>query len=315
MSLTVSSRPDKTVNGFTSVWNAAGGSLPVNYTLYSDLFPLNTVDSERSFTAVNDVVGYAELQMSSSIVGIYQAGSIITVTSTVTAYNGTFKVLRLTDTDKILIDLPYVSDTTGTVIQYYLNYQANIQVYLDGSLAGTKQVTPDANTFDFDIQDLLKEGLVSQPKSFYIDFFETYEKIKGTTITSSTVSDSANVLKAIYSTLQFQNQYGGNMFEYVVGNGQQAKWLTQFTEPVYFGVNSQWSIPLLSDDGTFTLTFDQYDITNTLVGSSTVNYSTTAGIVDVDFSNITLLEGVTKVTISGTEVETINVKIDGSTCN
>jgi hypothetical protein len=43
MALTVTSRPSKTIEGKTSTWNAL--NLPIQYKFESDLFPVNSVDS------------------------------------------------------------------------------------------------------------------------------------------------------------------------------------------------------------------------------------------------------------------------------
>lgn len=313
MSLIITSRPDKTVGSFTSVWNAVGGSLPVKYTFSSSAFPVNNAETANVINSVSDNKGFAEINQdfSSGAISLV-AGSFVSIDGGV--YSGVYRVKRITGTYSFIINAPFVSTDTGTFVTYYSTYKANIQVYLDGSLAGTKQITPQTNSFTVDIKDLLKEGLVDGVKSFYIDFYETY-LVGGTQVTGSTTSDSANTFKAVYSTLQFQNAYGGNLFEYVVGNGTEAKWLTEFVEPVYFTTNTEWSVSLLSDDGSFSLTFTQLDINGTTIAEDVVAYSTSAGIVEVDFSNITLDSGTRKVQISGSEVETINVNIDGTTCN
>jgi len=312
MALTIISRPELNVNSFNSRWNAAGGNLPVKYGISTNLFPFPSTGS-KTWTLDSNIGGYATLVNLVTPHGL-AVGQWIYIASG--AYAGISQVIRVISTFSFTIDRPGEGTLGGTYFQYYNNYKINVNVYLDGVLSGTKAYTPTGFNSTVDISDLLKTNLdQDRVKEFYITVFETYELIKGVPVTGSTVSDAANVFYAVYASLPFGNAFGGNMYEYVIGNNRQAKWMTDFERPVYFPSAPEWSVSIISDSGSFSLDFDQYDINGILITTDTVNYSASPGIFDVDFSSITLDQYTATVEISGIGVETLTVEIDGSTCN
>lgn len=310
MSLTISSRPELSLGGFNSRWNAAGGNLPIKYSIFSNLYPVVTTGF-RAYASVSSNKGLAQILITSH-------GFVINQWLLVSGdlYDGIARIVRIVDADNFVIDKPFIASRAGNVRQYYNNYKINIQVYADSVLQGTKAYTPNAATSTVDISDLLQYNLdADRVKEFYIDVFDTYELTRGVITTGSTVSDSANTFYAVYSTLQFLNSRGGNMFDYVIGNGTQAKWMTDFINPVYFRGSIDWNVSIISDTGSFSLDFNQYNDNGDLLASNTVAYSSTNGIFEIDFLVITLNANTTSVVISGTDVQPITIIIDGSTCN
>jgi hypothetical protein len=314
MALTIISRPELNVNSFNSRWNAAGGNLPVKYGISNNLFPFASTGS-KTWTLDSNIGGYATLINLTVPHGLV-VGQWIYIASG--AYAGISQVIRVTSVFSFTINRAGQGTFGGTYFQYYNNYKINVNVFLDGVLTGTKAYTPTGFNSTVDISDLLKANLdQARVKEFYITCFETYELIKGVTVNGSTVSDAANVFYAVYASLPFANVFGGNMYEYVIGNNRQAKWMTDFEKPVYFPSAPEWSVSIISDSGVFDLTFAQFDQNGNLLDSDVVNYSASPGIFDIDFSGITLDPDAATVEISGIGVEDLTVEIDqyGTTCN
>ena len=312
MALTIISRPELNVNGFNSRWNAAGGNLPIKYGISNNLYPYPSTGS-KTWTLDSNVGGYATLVNLVTPHGL-SVGQWIFVASG--DYAGISQVIRVTSTFSFTIDRPGAGTFGGTYLQYYNNYKINVNVYLDGALSDTKAYTPTGFNSTVDISDLLKTNLdQDRVKEFYITVFETYELIKGVTVTGSTVSDSANVFYAVYASLPFGNAFGGNMYEYVIGNNRDAKWMTDFEKPVYFIGAPDWSVSIISNSGIFTLDFNQYDSNGVFIQADNVIFNGSPGIFDVDFSSITLDADTATVEIVGRDIETLTVDIDGSSCN
>lgn len=315
MALTITSRPQVNIGGFNSKWNAAGGKLPVKYSIFSNLFPFSLTAGWNVVLTLsaNGYTRMVDTNVTPTAHG-YVVGQWIYIASG--AYAGISRVISVPSPFSIVIDKPFTAGFSGAVYKYYNNYKINVNVFLDGDLQGTKSYTPSGSTSTVDISDLLKFELdEARVKDFYITVYESYELVRGVTVSTAAVNDSANVFKAVYATLQFQNDFGGNLFQFVIGNNRQAKWMTDFVNPVYFVGSDDWSVSIISDTGVFSLDFEQFDLGGNSLGTDNVAYSDSPGIFEIDFSSITLNANAASVVISGTGVEPITIEIDGTTCN
>lgn len=292
---TLNSRPEKTIDGFLSRWNAS--DLPIIYSIANTKWPLNS-DSEITVTAVNDVGGYAELDLAMPLTGI-AAKDWVQVD--VTNYVGIFKIRSFVSTSQFTIDAAFVGNGTGDVEKYYNNYTTRIRIYvgidpthtlwvpsLNYELIGTIDQKPgDDNNTLVDIRKYVKSKLIptylasgndlNAWKDFYIEYAETYDEVNAGIVeefVSQFASDAGEWCHASYSSLQFGNARGGNMYDYTVSllKSDLASWMTDFERPKIYNLD-EFSLSIIMNSGSdlygtqYIAVVDSYNINGTLLVS------------------------------------------------
>lgn len=248
----------------THGWNAA--HLPIVYELESNSFPTNSVSTARTVSSYSDDNGYVNLNLSGSL-GTFEELSFIKITGTA-ELDGVYQILTKLSTSDVTINLAYSSAysfASGTAKLYFSNYHILIEVWA-GITAGhtweslkpyekaaTLKLIPAAdNRVKFSINEILKSYintvnntlLASLPNNtdfwcnFYIKYAEAYDVSNGYTITTHEDAFTSDLSSfegsAANASLEFKNQYSGQLSEYLM-NHATAKFLTLFTIPVLFG--------------------------------------------------------------------------------
>jgi len=286
---TVTSRPEKTIEGVVSRWNAA--NLPLIYDITNTKWPTNSEDGTVAITSVtDDGNGFAELNHGSST-GLV-AKEWVNVAGSA-AYDGAHQI-RSVNGNNLIIDFPFGATDTGTSQEYYNNYTTLIRVYagIDPAhtfasqkpivLIGTIEQRPDTDSITLaDVRDYVKNKLntiynedqASWPNDingwtdFYIAFAERYDLVTAGVVsdfTSAFTDDGSpiNYLHATHSALQFGNARGGNMDDYAINDspyGDLAKWMTDF-ERLKIIDGQNWNVSIIMDI-TFEVTLEilQFD--------------------------------------------------------
>jgi hypothetical protein len=172
-------------------------------------------------------------------------------------YAGVFTV-NSADSSSVIINTPYTANATGFLnsnqLRPYYKVLTNI-TYIDPLTNTYNTITsvnrPNAEGITrADISNFLQSILRAKDASDYtqinfrdtnlsasytIQYAEQYDDIAspGSTITSPYIS-IATPYYVTYTARQLQSKYGGNLAQYVpFPANQQAKWVTEFTEPVY----------------------------------------------------------------------------------
>ncbi|NRA93293.1 MAG: hypothetical protein HRU26_11520 [Psychroserpens sp.] len=277
-----SNRPRKTINSYTENWVACGGNLPVRYRITNTKFPENSEDATLNVLSVVSNAGLAQMEVTGHP---YNAGDYVIFTNFTPEdnYNVVARVISDDSANTFTVNIPFTNNDTGNVQLYYNNYAIEVRVYagIDSShphtaedpisLIGTiRQIPTDigANQTNFDISQYVKTKLssvydpdqTSWPNDlnawtdFYIEFREVY-----TGSVTSFIDDSSNYIgKAVYNTLQFGNDFGGNLYGYVFDtdpNAPDASFLTNFNKLLKFEtIDNQISI--ISQEDGFRLSVD-----------------------------------------------------------
>lgn len=219
MALTILTRPEKDIfannppstyeeSYYTSLWNSAGGRLPVIYKLESDKFPVNTFDDTDNITTVSDYSGYAQINLPGTYETYVELEYVKIEGSSVEAYNGVWQIIKINATTQIVINCAFSGTATGTIQRYYKNYQANVKVFV--GIPGTHilcntdpmteiatlKVSPNIdNVAIVDVSAFLKAklsldfGIESENDTgkwtaFYIKYAESYDVSDGTEVTT-----------------------------------------------------------------------------------------------------------------------------------
>lgn len=255
-----------TINFYISVLNHYWQCvhLPIVYELESDISPNNT--SEESYQP-NTVVsfannsGYVQINLAQALSDPEELSKIELVGGTMA---GVYQIITVLQPWSVVIDLAYSSGyffTGSVVVKYYDNYAINVNVYagLESGhpwesekpfeLAATLKFIPDSdNKVKFSIAEILKGYIETRNKidldtlpnntdfmvSFYIEYYETYDRSDGEEITTfiGTVTVDSAIGYATNSKLEFKNQNSGHMSEYMGLENHPAKWLTLFDRPI-----------------------------------------------------------------------------------
>ena len=148
MPITITDRPSETIdNGFLSKWSSS--ELPLQYSLDSDLFPINKVDSADTITNLVYDPSVLGVVITFSAAHSYQTLETITVNSTTTSLDGgNFTIKNITSTTVTLDFYTTESSNTGTAIKYYNNYKGLVKVF-----AGA----PDQHPYNLDGSKPLRE--------------------------------------------------------------------------------------------------------------------------------------------------------------
>jgi hypothetical protein len=301
------SRPEKVINGYTSRWNAGGGDLPLIYKLESDTFPTNSVDATDTVTSVTNSNGYAQLNLSGTY-ETYAVGRYLTVATT--NYIGVFRIRSITSSTQIVIDTAFIVTDTGTIQLYYIGYYIEVNVYAGIeishplstgiSLIGTlKSVPNSANIAVIDVREYVQALLYNRftqtngnDINLWTDFYITYRDVyldAGVQVFGALITDIANICHASNSVLQLGNPFGGNMFAYVCDADKVAgKWLTMFSRLKWVDFRYMDTSLLVNED-TFHIEVIEYDLDNVAINTQQLNYVDGYGIYRIVFSELYLL--------------------------
>ncbi len=301
---TISARPEKSVNGVLSRWNAA--NLPLQYTIANTKWPTNSEDTIDTIDSIaDDGNGYAKLVLNSS--SGYTAKQWIEVTGT-TNYNAVSQI-RLVDGVNITIEQPFGVSETGSAQLYFQNYTilATVRAGIDPTHAhaatkpieviGTIEQKPNSdNNTPVDVRKYIKnklntdynESQASWPNDlnawtdFYISFAERYDIVTAGEVvnfTSAFTDDKENgdiiYLKAAMSSLPFGYAFSGNMGEYVIDIDiyfNTAKWLTDFERAKVID-NNNFNVSIISMVTPFDIEIKQYDVNGALLVTATETIS------------------------------------------
>lgn len=279
MAVVIDSRPIKTISGYESQWNAAGGNLPLVYEMSNFKFPTNI--GSPTLVPSSVATDNGRLKITTGAAHGYTAGDYVKLTGD---YSGTFRVLFVASTTSFTVNTEFVTGQTVASVQFaYYNYCYEIRVYagIDPghphaaqdpmALIGTFKQIPDSdNIARVDIGAFIKEKL----ESTYIDsqtswpndlnawtdfYIETREVYTGSN--ESFVADTETAIKAVNNALQFGNAYGGNLYLYVFDTATyayDARFLTSFDRGLYFSGQPK-SLSIISNVDTFDLTLTPYD--------------------------------------------------------
>lgn len=254
----------------TTNWNCA--HLPIVYKLLSTLWPVNSADTVRIISAVDDSNGYCGITASADIKATGSAAALefVKITgATDDDLNGVWQIITYTSDTSFILNIPYsaANDTalTNASIQYYYNnYVAKVQVWggLNNGhtyygqkpyeLLATLDLIPDAdNVCMFSISEILKKQIEIENNlllgtlpnnldawtGFFIKYGEEFDDSDGTTLIRSTVSYTSDLTSfegyAVNAMLPFKNVYSGVMSEYAAGDSGK-KFLTNWVRPTIF---------------------------------------------------------------------------------
>lgn len=238
--------------------------LPIVYELYSDIFPINTIEesyTNRIVSFATDSNGYTAIQASTNFIGISTLDYIELIGTGDLA--GIYQVIELVDPDEIIINLAYdaANDFSGYEIRkYYNNYFVTVNVYggLDvahrwydekpSALLATLKFIPDSDgKIKFSISEILKGDIETRNNltldtlpnnldfytQFYITYSESYDTSDGvdiTVFTSEVTEDSFNG-HALNSILPFKSLNQGHMSDYIASD-TPARWLHTQDRPI-----------------------------------------------------------------------------------
>lgn len=254
-------------NNITHGWNCV--HLPIIYKLRSNKYPTNEQDTGRTVSSYTNENGYTNLNLSGSIGTFADELEYVKISGAASSeVNGVWQIINKISTSDITINLVFsnaYSFSGATVIFYYANYHVKVRVYggLNAShywtahkpyeILATLDLIPDENNeVIFSISDILKSHITTRNElllgtlpnnldfwtMFYIEFAEAYDHNNGYTLdefVSSYTSDQSNFEGyAANSKLDFKNRYSGVLSEYLAVPGAVAKFLTLFTDPVFF---------------------------------------------------------------------------------
>lgn len=299
MAVSLVSRPEKTVNGFLSRWNAS--DLPITYVLSNDRWPENTGGTNRTINSVTDNGGYAQVNLAVSVT--LMAKDYVTVDAGV--YQGVFRIRSRQSASILTLDTAFIQNDSGTLIKYFNNYAVKIYVYagIDSThpltaqkpyeLIGTLEQIPDSdNQVTVDIREYIKAQIspayqdsgndISCWCDFYIRYSEVYDDVNDGVISqfeSQIATDIGEWCHASYSALQFGNARGGNMYDYTgsVLKSDLSQWMSDFNRPKFINYN-EGSISIIMDEtenlygDLYTIRTKQYDSRGNLLESNDIDF-------------------------------------------
>ena len=158
------------------------------------------------------------------------------------------------------------------------NYYTEVNIYANGNLISTIRQIPDNNNeTKIDVRKYIQTVLQFNQNGtndingwceFYIDGTENYVDDFGNT-QSNPIDNSGNIYYAALSALQFGNERGGNMYDYVLDSTKSdlSKFLTSF--PVGLVTDSSnYFISCIVNEPEFSIIIDNYDINGVLQDST-----------------------------------------------
>lgn len=247
-----------TVTYFVSVkthgWNCV--HLPMEYTLKSDSWPVNGVDTARTITTFTNWNGYTYLVLNGDLKSSGTASTLESVVlSGVTGVGGAtitgvYRIIQWFSETNIVIDLEYDAGnvlSAGTCQYYYLNYHARVKIYAGlasghywqaqkpyeeivevnvpfdstgiAKLNVSEYVKDKIEILSNDMQeDTLPNNLDSWCR-VYISVAESYDDSDGYEIEEyvSSYTDDTNEVYAVNAMLPFKTRSSGTLDAYVSG--------------------------------------------------------------------------------------------------
>lgn len=295
---TLTSRPEKTINGFLSRWNAS--ELPILYDIANTKWPTNTDDLAVPATSWTDNAGFLQVTFFNPTSLVAKQSVFVECLGCV--YEGVTTVRSVDAANQITLDIPYNGMIGLTVQPYYSNYATRVKVYagINGThpltaqkpyeLIGTFDQIPDSsNQTKVDIHEYVKSKIdliyqssgndISAWCDFYIEYAEVYDVVNSGVVeqfVSAFASDAGEWCHATYSALQFRNARGGNMYDYTLGilKNDVANFMTDFQIPEVINYN-EFSLSLILENSSelygelFSVIAEGYDINGNLIGTQT----------------------------------------------
>ena len=295
--------PQVTTHGWQCV------HLPIVYELGNTRWPINTVDTARTISSIQDDNGYLNLNLSGSL-GTFEDLAFVKLSNCPDAdFNGVYQIIDKLSTSDVTVNLAYSSATgsglIGSTIQlYYQSYNIVVKVYAGINsthtwadqkpyeLAATLELIPDTdNKVKFSINEILKGYiqtknnllLATLPNNldawcqFYIEVGEQYDTSDGYTVTTfeGAFASDQSVFEgyAVNAMLPFKNIQSGYLSDYVTNNSA-SKFLTLFTEPVIFQ-NGYKDISFIKASAVDYIVRQQYYLSGVLM--ATVDQTVTGG--------------------------------------
>lgn len=233
--------------------------LPIVYKVTNELWPINTVDAERTVSSSADDNGFTDLTLSGSLRGTVNALEFVKISGADDDdLNGVWQIVEVINTSHVVINLQYDDDNdfTGATVQYYYNnLQQKVKIYAglpaDHPWEYKKpfeevaelSLTPDENNeVMFSISDYIQSKvkiennltLYSLPLNldaftgFYIATGVTYDQSDNYSLYTTTALYQTDEFTgyAIAGKLPFKNVYSGDYADYVYTSGSPALWLT-----------------------------------------------------------------------------------------
>lgn len=249
MSLSIISRPSKTISGETSVWNAVGN--PIIYDLRREDFDWNQINNNGGFMQVQ----FNSIDLSDQ----FSIGDTVYVKSSNGVYDLTATVTGVSFSTNTLVNLDeeygsssggggYINNvTTRPGYSAYINvydgddelinespfifspdFRGDILVNVSAIIRPT--LLPD-NNFVIGGGHTQNDSGVFTPSGFYIEYLEDWTGNNESLIYQT---DSVNIFFAVLGANQIPASYGGNLAEYVIwqDSAPQAKFLQLMNKPV-----------------------------------------------------------------------------------
>lgn len=106
------------------------GHLPIIYRLSSDLWPVNIVDSAPGINLFEASGSYCEVTLAFPAASVVTGNTVKISDSPIAGYNGIWRVIQQTASNKLVLEMPYLGAAAGAQLQrYYANYQVLVRVY------------------------------------------------------------------------------------------------------------------------------------------------------------------------------------------
>ncbi len=193
------------------------------------------------------------------------------------------------------------------------NYYTSVEIFVNGVSVGTVNQTPDSNNeTKIDVRKYVQTALeynvsdsnrdTNATAEVYIEGTEEYVD-SGGTAQSNSIDDagSSEFVYASLSAMQFGNEYGGNMYPYVLDSTKTdlAQWMTKFQRGKILDF-IDYTISIIANEVPFDVIIEQYDINMNLTTSQTVNIPDEgAGLYRVSLASIVFLSDTTYINLYG----------------
>lgn len=237
MSISIIQRPEATISGETSKWNAVGN--PIVYKLQRADYIVTQFQDNSGFVdvTINGIDLTADFPVSTPVIFGSDDGTYSKQSATVTA------VILIFGNTHITVSTPYTSPASGGFINKSatkLNYRVQVNLYDESDVLINSEpfvYSPTASgALNVNVAGIIRKALnpnndinfasdtvyddVNVYKAFYIATTELY-----TGSAESEVKDDSNVIYAVFSALQIPSSYGGNMSLYATWDDASPKGL------------------------------------------------------------------------------------------
>ena len=103
--------------------------LPIQYSITSDKWPINTYDDIDSIASIADDNGFARITLSSTLETYINREYIKITNSSYDGYNGVFQIISINSSTDITINAPFLGTDTANFQRYYQGYFLSAKVY------------------------------------------------------------------------------------------------------------------------------------------------------------------------------------------